>query len=375
MTNNRYRAMDQPYLIITILLVGLGFVIQYSASSALAVAKFNDPGFYMRGHLIRIIAGLIIGAFFLMLNYQRLKSVAFWIALLGIILLITSLIHNKITNTYSTARWLSIGPFNAQPSEFAKLAIIIYLSSFIDRHQKDLHDLKGGFLPPALVMLTTVLLVIIEPDFSTGTVIALLGITLLTIGGMKLLHLSYLFGLIAITSVIAIIRSPYKINRILTLFNPDKDIQGTSYQINQSLITLGNGGFWGRGLADSVEKNLFLPDPHTDFVFSVAGEELGFIGITILLILFLLIFLRGIQISLKAPDIFGNLLGIGLSTSMFLYVIINIGVVCGIFPVTGLPLPFFSYGGSSMIYNLACAGIILNISKQSQLKGQPFYWS
>ncbi|RKY57035.1 MAG: putative lipid II flippase FtsW [Candidatus Neomarinimicrobiota bacterium] len=375
MTSRYNKTIDQPYLILTILLLGIGFVIQYSASSALAAARFNDPGFYMRRHLIRIITGIIIGTFFLIVNYERLKSIAFWIALLGIILLAISLIYHKVSNAHSTARWLPVGPFNAQPSEFAKFATIIYLSSFLDRHQKEVHDFKNGFLPPAAVMFITVILVIIEPDFSTGAVIAVLGITLLIVGGTKLLHLSYLLGLITVTSVIAIISSPYKLNRVLTLFSPDKDLQGASYQIHQSLISLGNGGFWGRGLADSVEKNLFLPDPHTDFVFSVAGEELGFIGVTILLVLFLLIFLRGIQISLKAPDIFGNLLGIGLSTSMFLYVIINIGVVCGIFPVTGLPLPYFSYGGSSMIYNLACTGIILNISKQSQLDRQPFYWS
>jgi len=361
MTSRYNKTIDQPYLILTILLLGIGFVIQYSASSALAAARFNDPGFYMRRHLIRIITGIIIGTFFLIVNYERLKSIAFWIALLGIILLAISLIYHKVSNAHSTARWLPVGPFNAQPSEFAKFATIIYLSSFLDRHQKEVHDFKNGFLPPAAVMFITVILVIIEPDFSTGAVIAVLGITLLIVCGTKLLHLSYLLGLITVTSVIAIISSPYKLNRVLTLFSPDKDLQGASYQIHQSLISLGNGGFWGRGLADSVEKNLFLPDPHTDFVFSVAGEELGFIGVTILLVLFLLIFLRGIQISLKAPDIFGNLLGIGLSTSMFLYVIINIGVVCGIFPVTGLPLPYFSYGGSSMIYNLACTGIILNI--------------
>ncbi|MDD5766795.1 MAG: FtsW/RodA/SpoVE family cell cycle protein, partial [Candidatus Marinimicrobia bacterium] len=156
-----------------------------------------------------------------------------------------------------------------------------------------------------------------------------------------------------------------KLKRILTFLNPEQDLQHAGYQLHQSLISLGNGGFFGRGLGSGVEKNLFLPEPHTDFVFAVVGEELGFIGAFILLVLFLVMFFRGLKIASKAPDVFGTLLGIGLSMSMFCYVLANIGVVCGVFPVTGLPLPFLSYGGSTMIFNFICIGILLNISRQA----------
>ena len=366
-----HRSIDQIYFILTIILIGIGFVIQYSASSSLAAAKFNDPGFYMRGHFIRIIVGLIVGLFFLQINYNHLKSISFWFAISSIILLVFTLIYNRSSGSTSMARWIQFGPFRFQPSELAKFSVILYLASFYDRRQDIINDFKKGFLPPAIILTFIILLVVAEPDFSTGAVIAVLGVTIMIIGGTKLVHLSPFIGLFTIFSVFTVIRSPYKLKRIITTISGQNDIQGAGYQINQSLITLGNGGFWGRGLAGSIEKNLFLPEPHTDFVFSVAGEEFGFIGATLLLILFLALFIRGIQISFRAPDIFGNLMGIGLSISMFSYVLANIGVVCGILPVTGLPLPFLSYGGSTMLYNFACIGILLNISKKMLDKEKP----
>lgn len=365
-----HQSIDQFFFIVTILLIGIGFVIQYSASSSLAAAKFNDPGYYMRGHFIRLIAGFLVGIFFLKLDYRYLKNVAFWLVLLALLLLILTLILNRTGNS-ATARWLSLGPFRFQPSELAKFALIAYLASFFDRHQKEIGDFKKGFLPPALIMTVTMILIVVEPDFSTGAVIAFIGILIMIIAGIKLIYLSPFAALFLIFSIITVIRSPYKMKRILSAFSSEVDLQGAGYQINQSLITLGNGGFWGRGLAGSVEKNLFLPEPHTDFVFSIAGEEFGFIGTLILLILFLAFFIRGIQISLRSTTIFGNLAGIGFSLSMFAYVLANTGVVTGILPVTGLPLPFLSYGGSAMLYNFACIGILLNISKTMMPKEKP----
>jgi len=366
-----YRSIDQFYFTLAILLIGFGFVIQYSASSSLAAAKFNDPGFYMRGHFTRIIAGLAVGFFFLQFNYVRLKSLSLLLAAFSIALLTYALIYNSIAESASTARWITIFSHQFQPSELAKFSIILYLSSFYDRHQDDLSDFKKGFLPPVLILTIIILLIIAEPDFSTGAIIAALSITIMIIGGTKLRYLSPFVGLLGVISIITVINSPYKLKRILTSIGSSNDIQGAGYQIHQSLITLGNGGFWGRGLGGSIEKNLFLPEPHTDFIFSVVGEEFGFIGSVLLLILFLLFFIRGLQISLRAPDIFGNLLGVGLSISLFSYVLANVGVVCGILPVTGLPLPFTSYGGSAMLYNFACIGIILNISKNMLDKQKP----
>ncbi len=357
------QSIDQFYFYLIVILIGIGFVIQYSASSSLAAARFNDPGHYMRGHFIRIIAGLIVGLFFLKLNYNHLKSAAIWVTIAAILLLATTLIVHLIHDTSPTARWLHTGPLRFQPSELAKFAFILYLASFYDRHADNIGDFNRGFIPPASMLLLVVLLIIAEPDFSTAAVIIVLSVTLMFIGGAKILHLAPFSGLLGIIAVISVLLSPYKLKRILTAIGNVEDTQGTGYQIHQSLITLGNGGLWGRGLGGSIEKNLFLPEPHTDFVFSVTGEEFGFIGTTLLLILFLLLFIRGLRIAFRAPNVFGNLLGLGLSLSMFVYQLVNVGVVCGILPVTGLPLPFISYGGSTMLYNFACLGIILNISR------------
>ena len=355
--------VDQKYLIAFFILLGFGLVMQYSASSSLGEARFDDPSFYVRGQFIRIVLGMVVGLICTFINYQILKKGAFWVALAGIISLIATLVYHKLHPGQATARWFPIGGFNFQPSEFAKLALIIYLSSFIERHERHLDDFKRGFIPPVIIMLIMVILIIVEPNYSTAAVFTVFGLIVLFIGGTKLLHFLPFIGGFALLSVITILRSPYKLMRILTFLEPEKDLQGAGYQIHQSMITLGNGGFFGRGLGGSIEKNLFLPDMHTDFIFSVVGEELGFIGAVVLLSLYLYLFIRGIKIALRAPDVFGNLLGIGLSSCLFIYVIVNVGVTCGLLPVTGLPLPFISYGGSSMLFNFACVGIILNISR------------
>ena len=355
--------IDQKYLIVFFILLGFGLVMQYSASSSLGEARFDDPSFYVRGQFVRIVLGMVVGLICTFINYQILKKGAFWIALAGIIALIATLVYHKLHPGQATARWFPIGGFNFQPSEFAKLALIIYLSSFIERHERHLDDFKRGFIPPVIIMLIMVILIIVEPNYSTAAVFTVFGLIVLFIGGTKLLHFLPFIGGFALLSVITILRSPYKLMRILTFLEPEKDLQGAGYQIHQSMITLGNGGFFGRGLGGSIEKNLFLPDMHTDFIFSVVGEELGFIGAVVLLSLYLYLFIRGIKIALRAPDVFGNLLGIGLSSCLFIYVIVNVGVTCGLLPVTGLPLPFISYGGSSMLFNFACVGIILNISR------------
>ncbi|NLA23160.1 MAG: putative lipid II flippase FtsW [Candidatus Marinimicrobia bacterium] len=355
--------IDQKYLIVFFILLGFGLVMQYSASSSLGEARFDDPSFYVRGQFVRIVLGMVVGLICTFINYQILKKGAFWIALAGIISLIATLVYHKLHPGQATARWFPIGGFNFQPSEFAKLALIIYLSSFIERHERHLDDFKRGFIPPVIIMLIMVILIIVEPNYSTAAVFTVFGLIVLFIGGTKLLHFLPFIGGFALLSVITILRSPYKLMRILTFLEPEKDLQGAGYQIHQSMITLGNGGFFRRGLGGSIEKNLFLPDMHTDFIFSVVGEELGFIGAVVLLSLYLYLFIRGIKIALRAPDVFGNLLGIGLSSCLFIYVIVNVGVTCGLLPVTGLPLPFISYGGSSMLFNFACVGIILNISR------------
>ncbi len=361
---------DRLFLFLIIVVMGLGLVIQYSASSALAAAKFNNPTLYFKGHLIRMLMGIVLCAFFAFLDYRHLKRAAFWLVLVSLGLLLTALVYKMLHPNQDTARWLPLGPFNLQPSEVAKLAVIMYAASFIDRHQRNLDDIKTGFLPPAFALSAILFLIVLATDFSSAAVIALIGMIVLIIGGSKMKHIFYLVGCYVLAAIPVVLRSPYRLARILTFFSPEQDVQGAGYQINQSLISLGNGGLFGSGLAGGIEKNLFLPDPHTDFIFAVVGEEFGFLGTTVLLTLFIWIFLKAIKIALRTPDIFGRLLGIGLATSMFMYVLLNVGVVCGLLPVTGLPLPFFSYGGSTMLFNFTCAGIILNLSRHTEKENQ-----
>lgn len=361
--NLRRNKVDQTYLALFLFLLGIGLVIQYSASSSWAAHKFGDSTVFMRSQLIRILLGAVVSIPVLFINYQNLKKWAWLLIFITIFFLIVTLLYNRLISHAKTARWFPIGSFHFQPSELAKLTVIIYCASFMERHQKHLADFKQGFLPVAVTLFTIVALIVVEPDFSTGAVIAALGLVVMIVGGTKLLHLTPLFSLMGVAAVYVVLHSPYKLRRVLTFLNPEADLQGSGYQINQSLISLGNGGLFGKGLGASIEKNLFLPFPHTDFIFSVTGEELGFLGAVGLLTLYLILFWRGMRIASQAPDIFGMLLAMGLSVMLFAYVLVNVGVTCGLLPVTGLPLPFISYGGSAMIFNFLAVALILNVSR------------
>ena len=264
------------------------------------------------------------------------------------------------------ARWIHLGPLSLQTSDIARLSLIIYLSAYINKKRQQLEDFYFGFLPAVVVIALILGLIIIQPDFSTAAIIGVIGFTILFLGGARLPHI-----VVTITSAITILipvmlMEPYRRARILSFFNPIADTGGSSYQVQQSLISLGNGGLFGLGLGNSMEKNLFLPTPHTDFIFSIIGEETGFIGVIIVLTLFLIAFQRGIKIAKNATDPFGILLALGISFSFILYAFINTAVISNLLPTTGLPMPLISYGGSGLVLNLAGIGILLNISRKNR---------
>lgn len=365
--NSEKLKFDKPFLVTTGIMIIFGLIILYSASTYMADARFNDPYRFILNQLINIIIGICGAAFiYFFIDYRKLKKFSFIFITLFIILLIITKIYGDQQPQLRSSRWLPLGFFNMQTSEFAKLALILYLASFYSRRADKLDDFKTGFLPPLIVVLLTISLIIIAPDYSTGAVIGTIAVVIMFIGGARIKHLSIFGVLFALGSAFVIIKSPYKLERITSFFNPSTDLSGTGYQLRQSLISLGNGGIFGQGLGSGIQKELFLPDCHTDFIFSVVGEEMGFIFSTVILFGYLFLYWRSISISMNAQDTFGKLLGIGLSISMFSYVLINIGIVCGILPVTGLPLPFMSYGGSATLYNLLAVGLLLNISKYSQ---------
>ncbi|UCD38122.1 MAG: FtsW/RodA/SpoVE family cell cycle protein, partial [Fidelibacterota bacterium] len=278
-TTRRY---DTWTLLLTYCLVGVGVVMLYSSSSDTATEITGDHMFFLKRQLIRILLGTALLFACTRLNYYRLKSIANWLLIGSMILLTLTLVIHYALDRDGVARWLQLGPISVQPSDFARLSIIIYLAAYIDRKNSVLNDFNHGFLPPVVVIGLTMLLIILEPDFSTAALTGVLGLTLLFLGGAKKRHLAALTAVSMPLLAAIMMAEPYRRVRILS-FLGILDSPKAEYQISQSLISLGNGGWFGQGLGNSVEKRLFLPAPHTDFVFAIFGEELGFLGAVLLL--------------------------------------------------------------------------------------------
>jgi len=359
---------DRTIFVLVFLLAGIGTVMLYSASSQIAADQYDNASFFLQRHLIRFLIGAGFMIFFMKFNYRNLRKLSPAIYISSILMLIVTLGYYWSRQIATPARWLPVGPLSIQTSDVAKFAIVIYLAAYMSQRQEQIRNFKHGLLP-AIIMLTLCLaLIVAQPDFSTTFSIAVLAFFLLFIGRAKIVHLGAVALTFFLLSVAVISTSPYKMERLKTFLNPTEDVVDSGYQIQQSLISLGNGGLLGMGLGDSYEKNLFLPEPHTDFIYAIIGEELGFVGTVCILTLFLLLYLQILRVSRKAPDLFGMYLTAGLGTAIFLYAVIHAGVVTGLLPTTGLPLPFISYGGSHLIVTMASIGVILNVSSFRKAK-------
>ena len=361
---------DQWLLGLIIILCGLGTVMLYSASSSFSIHETSGASdtLFLRSHLKRMIVGMIVMFFFIVIDYRKLKIIAPYLMIGSIILLLLTKAIYLIKGINFPARWLDLGIISVQTSDLARFSLILYLAYYIDKKRDNLKDFYNGFIPPVILMACILFTIVIQPDFSTAAVIGLIGISMLFIGGARLSHITTT----AITAVVVMIpvmlMKPYRMKRVIYWLGSVFGFNGNSaqeggYQAQQSLISLGNGGIGGLGLGNSLEKNLFLPTPHTDFIFAIIGEELGLWGAISVITIFLMIFQRGIKIAKETSDPFGIMLTVGISFSIIIYTFINVAVVTGIFPVTGLPIPLISHGGSSLVINLACMGILLNISQ------------
>jgi len=373
---------DQLLLILIIILCAMGTVMLYSASSSISL---NETGgltdtLFIRSHLKRLLLGILIMFLFIIIDYRKFKAIAPYLMIFSIILLLATKIMYLVKGINFPARWLDLGLFTVQTSDIARFSLILYIAYYIDKKRESLKDFYNGFLPPVLLMAGILFTIVIQPDFSTAAVIGLIGFSMLFIGGAKLSHI-ITTGVISIVIMIPVmLMRSYRMKRVIywlgSIFgiNSGSEQEVIGYQAQQSLISLGNGGFWGLGLGNSLEKNLFLPTPHTDFIFAIIGEELGFIGAIFVISLFLFIFQRGIKIAKETTDPFGVMLAVGISFSIIIYSFINVAVVTGIFPVTGLPMPLVSHGGSSLIMNLACLGMLLNISQAKRSVSHATSW-
>lgn len=355
------KKIDKILLISVIILSLFGLLMIYSSSSIWATYKYNDPYKYLKSQAIFLILGYFIIFITSKVDYHLYKKYSNHILIISIILLILVLIPGIGTIRNGSRSWFGIGSFGIQPSEFAKLGLIIFTSKYLTRNK--IKDIKSSVLPILLIVLLIFGFIMLQPDFGTGVIIVITIIALLFVSGVNMSFFIKigLLGLIGV--VILVIIAPYRLERITSFLNPWKDPLGSGFQIIQSMYAIGPGGLLGMGLGNSIQKHFYLPEPQTDFIFSIISEELGFAGILIVTTLFITIIYRSITISIKQEDNFAKYLSFGITFSLAFQTLLNLMVVVGLIPVTGVTLPFLSYGGSSLLISLVSIGIVLNISK------------
>lgn len=361
-------APDPILLIATVGLLSIGVVMVYSASAVMSFREFGDQYYYLKRQLLFAVLGIIAMVTVMNVDYGQWKKFAKTALLAGFFLLVLVLIPGIGVVRGGARSWLGISSFGIQPSEFMKICMILFLAKMLSDkdNKRDITRFVKGFLPPLLLVGLAFGLIMLQPDLGTGVVLVGASLLIIYVAGARLLHLGMLalVGLIGFAGLIA--AAPYRLQRITAFLDPWADPLGAGYQAIQSLYAIGPGGLVGLGLGGSRQKYSYLPEPQTDFIFSIIAEELGFIGGSLVLILFLLLIWRGMRAAITAPDAFGSLLAAGITGMVAVQVIINVGVVIGLFPVTGITLPLISYGGSSLTLMLTSIGILLNISRHSR---------
>lgn len=356
---------DRRILIITLSLMALGVSLVLSSSSFFAGGKFGDQFALMRNHAVRCVIALAVLFIASRIDYRLYRKAA--PALFGIGVLMILGVFFMGVSIRDTQRWYLIPLINAtlQPSEVARTALVIFLAFWMARTGKDLGRFKAGFLPAAAAIALVAGIIAAMPNFGTASATIAISLCMLYVGGARLLHLGAFAGLGLSLAVVEVARHPYVRDRILTfLGSGHQKAEALNWQVDQSLIALGSGGLFGRGFGHSEQKLSWLPDSYTDFIFSIVGEEGGLLLTLAVSGAFLLLALRGLRIANECSDRFGQLLGVGITASVFVYAGLNMYVATGLFPVTGLPLPFLSYGGSALIVNAFSVGVMLNLSRR-----------
>ena len=353
------------FLFVSVIIIGIfGIIMIYSASSIWAEFKYQDAFKYVKQQGLFFLVGIFVMLFCSRINLNFLKKKANLILAGCFLLLILVLIPGIGTVRNGSRSWFGIGGFGVQPSEFAKLGLIIFTSKYLSRNQKSMGDVKKGALPIFLVIGVFFLLIMLEPDFGTAMVMALTLIALIFISGLKISFFVKL-GILGLAGIaLLIIAAPYRMARIVSFLNPWSDPLGSGYQIIQSLYAIGPGGLLGQGFLNSRQKHFYLPEPQTDFIFSIISEEFGFLGVLIVCGFFLFIFYRMLRIALQSNNLFSKYLAFGLAFGILIQASLNLAVVVGLIPVTGVTLPFFSYGGSSLLISMISVGLILNVSRE-----------
>ncbi len=363
----KFKRLDSAFMILILVLLTYGLIMVFSASYANALYRFGNSFHFVSRQAMFAIVGIVAMYFISFIDYHFYRRIVFWLFALGIILLVAVLFIGTVLN--GAKRWIFIGPINFQPSEIMKFALIVMFAHFTALNYKRMGTFTYGVLPYFICLVTIAGLMMLQPHLSATVLMFLIGFVMMYVGGTKLRYFVLLAGG-GVAGAIAIIvfKSGYMLSRISNWFDPFAVPSDANWQTRQSLIAIGSGGIMGRGIGESYQKFLYLPEPHNDFIFAIICEELGLIGALIVIILFIVFTFRGFSIASKAPDKFGYMLGIGLTIQVCLQVALNIAVVTNTIPNTGISLPFFSYGGTALLMQLGQMGILLNISRQASIE-------
>ncbi len=351
-------------LFVTLALFIFGLIILSSASALLAWERSGETGYYLKRQLL---FGILLGLPLMLIlskfhygNFKKLSSVLF---VASLVLLVLVFIPQTGLDLGGAKRWIKIGSFSFQPAELVKISFIVYLAAWLEKRGEKIRSFREGVIPFLITSALVGGLIALQPDIGTMSLILICGVILFFIAGAKILHILFL-GMCGLGTLGALVKlAPYRLNRFIVYLHPEIDPRGIGYQINQALLAIGSGGILGLGLGQGRQKYQFLPEPATDSIFAILGEELGFIGILILISLFIAFAIKGFGIAKNAPDLFSKLLACGITSWIIIQAFVHIGGVSSLVPLTGITLPFISYGGTALVVSLAGVGILLNISR------------
>ncbi|MDD2389736.1 MAG: putative lipid II flippase FtsW [Desulfobacterales bacterium] len=352
---------DVALLFAVMFLVGIGLVMVYSASSALALKKFGTDYYFIKKQVLFSVAGFMILLACRHIPYPMYRLLTYPMLLVAIIALLAVELTGFGLSAGGAARWLRLGSFTFQPSEFVRLALVVFLAYSLSRKTDAIREFSIGFVPHVLVLSLLSVPILLQPDFGSVVILAVITWVMMFVAGVRIKYLLVSVACLIPVGYACAIHAPYRLRRLMSFIDPWKYSTDEGYQIVHSLMAFGSGGVWGKGIGNGYQKLFYLPEPHTDFIFSVIGEEVGLLGICIIMALYLLIIFKGISIARNARDLFGSFMAIGLTTAIGLQVCVNMGVALGLLPTKGLTLPFLSYGGTSLLMNMASVGILMNI--------------
>lgn len=366
--SSKIMSYDITLLFSVLFLVGIGIVMVYSASSALALKKFGSDYFFLKRQALFSMMGMLALVVCSHIPLGIYRSLAYPLLIVATVLLLLIPFSSLGVTAGGAKRWLSIMGFSFQPSEVARLAMVVYLAYSMSKKQDRIKEFSIGFLPHFIVLVLFSVLILMQPDFGSVVILGTITWILMFVGGVRLRYLLS-FVLLALPIIYYVmLNAEYRIRRITSFLNPWQYPTEDGYQIVHSLMAFGTGGIWGAGIGRGYQKLFYLPEPHTDFIFSVIGEELGLVGIIVILFLYTLILWRGVQIARNANEPFAAIMALGITAAILLQVCVNMGVALGLLPTKGLTLPFLSYGGTSLLINMASIGILMNIGARHVVK-------